>query len=124
MAKLPRPVIRPATRDDLDKLFGKGKFNLTCNAVVGLVRGKVVGGGGIAHTGGKLWAFCDLKPSAYRYKISIVRAASQVIEDAKARGAKRIWAEADPDKPMAVRWIMSLGFKPTELPRIFLWTAK
>lgn len=124
MAKLARPVIRTATRDDIDALFGKGKFTLTCTAIVGVVRGRVIGGGGIAYRAGELWAFCDLKPSAYRYKLSIVKIAARIIADAKANGARRIFAEADPEKPMAERWIKSLGFEPTAKPRIFQWIAK
>lgn len=123
MAKLSRPVIRPATREDVLRFF-KGWGALTVQAVVGVVRGHVVGIGGLAHIEGQLWAFSAFAPSARRYKISIVRAAAKVIADAKARGVKYIYAQADPKEPGAVRWMSSLGFRPTHQPGIYRWEWK
>ena len=121
--KLARPVIRPATRADLDKFYPPGKFKSTVTATVGLIRGKIIGCGGVAHVDGKTVAFCDFYPLARRYKVSIVRAAMKVIAEAKARH-RVIYTELDPDEPGAERWVKSLGFEPTMQPRIFRWIAK
>lgn len=127
MPRLPKPIIRPATREDIARFF-KGKYPFTSNAIVGVVRGRVIGIGGVGYVptteGRRLVAFCDLKPSARRYKVTLVKAAAQIIETAKANGAKYIYAEADPKEPGAVRWITSLGFKPTALARIYRWAWK
>lgn len=120
--KTARPVIRPATREDLDKFYnGKFRFQFTTIAMVGLVRGRVVGVGGVAYVDGKLVAFAEFKPSARRYKVTIVKAAILAIEQAKAAGARFIWARADPREPGAVRWMTSLGFKPTNMPQMYRW---
>jgi hypothetical protein len=82
--------------------------------MVGLLRGRIVGCGGVAYTGGMAFAFCDFKPSARRYKVTIVKAARAIID-------KVLWANVDPDEPGAVRWVTTLGFKPTRIPQIFMW---
>lgn len=122
-SSLVKPVIRVATKADLDRFYGKGKFTATTRAIVGLVRGRIVGCGGIAFVAGKVWAFCDLKPSAYRYKVSLVKAAAGVIAEARAQGIRIMWAEMDTTEPGAERWLRSMGFMPTSTPRIYRWMA-
>jgi hypothetical protein len=124
MSPLPKPVIRPATRADIEKLYPKGEFTATTRAMVGLVRGRPVGIGGIALVDGRLYAFAYFKKSARRYKVSIVKAAIGVIEEAKASGARFIYCETDPNEPGAVRWVTSLGFRPMHKPGVYRWTAK
>ena len=123
MRHFPTPVIRPATRADLDRFYGTGSLPVTVRAMVGLVDGEIVGCGGISEIDGILVAFCDFAPRARRYKLAIVKAASAVIAAAQADGARHIYAEADPDEPGAVRWMTSLGFRPTGQPRMYRWAA-
>src|SRR4051812_34574219 len=118
-----RPIIRRATRADLDAFYGPGRLPLTVRAMVGLVNGEIVGCGGISETEGALVAFSDFRPTARRYKLAIVKAAAQVIEQAKADGARCIFAEADPNEPGSVRWMTSLGFLPTGRPQLYRWAA-
>lgn len=120
---LGKVTIRPATADDIARFY-KGRYPFTATAIVGVVRGRIIGCGGVGQVDGRLVAFCNLKPSARRYKISLVKAAIGIIAEAKAGGAKYIWAEADPREPGAVRWLASLGFKPTTHPRLFRWAWK
>lgn len=121
---LPKPTIRPATQEDLDRFYGKGKFGLTTTAMVGLVNGRIVGCGGIVFSGGRVIAFCDFKRAARRYKVSIVKAARDVIARARANGIRVMYADLDPKEPGADRWVRSLGFEPTDKPRIYRWMAK
>jgi len=110
-----------ATRADLEKFYGKNNVRQTMTARVGLVRGRIVGCGGVAYVDGRAFAFCDLKPSARRYKISIVKAARDVIEKVRADGCRVMYAEADANEPGAVRWLTSLGFEPTMKSGLFRW---
>lgn len=123
MPRLPKPVIRPATRADIDKFY-KGEFPLTVTAMVGTVRGHIGACWGISQVNGRLIAFCDIRPWARRYKLTIAKSAIAFVKSAQANGARFIWTEADATEPGAARWIMSLGFKPTNHPHIYRWAAK
>lgn len=117
-----RPVIRPATRDDLIAFYGE-PLKQTVIANVGVVKGKIVGCGGAALVDGRVIVFCDFKPLARRYKISIVKAAWEVIKRLRDDGVRTMWADIDPKIDGAERWVRSLGFLPTEVPRLFRWVA-
>jgi hypothetical protein len=119
--KLAPVTIRPATRDDLEKYYRTKKIQYTQTAFVGVVRGRLVGCGGVAYAEGRVIAFCDLKPSARRYKMSIVRAAYKVIKHVQETGVKIMYAEANPDEPGAERWLTSLGFEQTTVRGIYSW---
>ena len=118
---LPRPIIRQATRADLEKFYGKGNVRQTMTARVGIVRGRIIGCGGLAYIDGKVIAFCDLKPSARRYKVSLVRAAREVIDTVRATGCRVMYAQLEPGEPGAMRWTASLGFEPTKEPGLVRW---
>lgn len=115
-----KPVIRPATREDIIAFHGK-PYPFTSRAVVGLVRGRRIAIGGVGDVDGRLFAFYAMKPSARRYKVSIVKAAAAVIEAVKADGAKFIWAIVDPKEPGSRRWVEAMGFKPTVTPHRYRW---
>jgi hypothetical protein len=83
-------------------------------AWAGELDGEIVALGGLAFSKGRWFAFCDLKPEARQFKMTIMRVAKRVLEDARERNIRFIYAEADPDEPKAVRWMQSLGFKPDE----------
>lgn len=120
---LSKPVIRPATAADIAKFY-KGTYRLTATAMVGTVRGRIGACWGISHVDGRLVLFCDVRPWARRYKLAIVKNAIAFVNTVKASGAKFIWTEADPNEPGAVRWILSLGFKPTRMPRMYRWAKE
>lgn len=120
VGRLGKPLIRPATAADIAAFF-KGTYGLTTTAMVGTVRGRIGACWGISHVNGRLCMFCNIKPWARRYKLTIAKQAKAFMDKAKAGGARYIWTEADPDEPGAERWILSLGFRPTNRPRIFRW---
>lgn len=121
MAIVHRPIIRQATRRDLEKFYGRDNVQQTMLAVVGIVRGRIVGCGGCAWVDGKVFVFCDLKPSARRYKVSIVKGAREIIEKVRSNGCRVMWAEVDDSEKNARRWVRSLGFKPTLKPNLYMW---
>lgn len=83
-------------------------------AWVGEVDGKIVGMGGLALSHGRWFAFCDLKDEARKYKMAIVRAGRDIMADARSMGIPFVYAEADVDEPMAMKWMRSLGFEIDE----------
>lgn len=119
-ASLPKPVIRPATREDVDQ-FSPGHAKPTVRAFVGEVDGKIIGIGGLARVDGRWFAFCDLSPAARAYKLSIVRLGRRIMADARKMGLAFVYAEPDLTEPNAKRWLASLGFEPTESPRLWKW---
>lgn len=83
-------------------------------AWVGEIDGRIIGMGGIASSHGRWFAFCDLKDEARKYKRAIVKAARTVMADARQMDVAFVYAEADPEEPMSVRWLQSLGFERDE----------
>lgn len=120
--RLARPVVRPATQADI-LAFYKKPLQQTVIAKVGVVRGRIIGCGGVAYIDGKAFVFFDLKPSARRYKVTIVKAAKQVIDEVRANGCRVMWADLDPDEVGAERWARSLGFEPTLKARLYRWQS-
>jgi hypothetical protein len=121
--KRSEPIARPATREDIDAFFGP-RAKPTMKAWVGELDGKPIGIGGLALVEGRWIAFCDLTPEARRYKRVIVRTAKLIMEEASRSGIRFVYAEADTEEPMALRWLGSLGFEPDERSgRLFRWEA-
>jgi hypothetical protein len=104
------PVIRPATRDDIERFKGDRDLGPSVKALVGEVDGNLIALGGLAYSAGKVVAFLDLKPEARKYKKSMHRAALQVMQMARAGGHRYVYASADPEEPSAERWLARLGF--------------
>lgn len=121
MSRLPRPVIRPATRADLEKFYRTKTIRQTLSARVGIVNGRIVGCGGVAWVDGRVFVFLDLKPSARRYKIALVKTAMDVIKDVRESGCRIMYAHCDFTEPGAKRWLERLGFKPTLKPGLYRW---
>ena len=120
--KLAPVTIRDATRADLTKFYGEPSKQ-TVIARVGIVRGRLVGCGGVAYVAGVPFVFCDLKPSARRYKVTIVKAAAALIDEIRAKGCRVMFADLDPDEQGAERWTKRMGFKPTAKPGRMKWLA-
>ena len=73
--------------------------------------GEMMGFGGLARIDGRWLAFCEVYEEGLKYKYKIARTAKRVMEDAKARGIKFVYADMDPEKDNAKRWAESLGFE-------------
>lgn len=80
-------------------------------AVVGDIDGRIVLMGGLAFSRGRWFAFLDITDEARPFKMTIARAAIRIFDEARKRGIRFVYAEADPNEPSAVRWLTSLGFK-------------
>lgn len=108
-----RPVIRRATRADLDTYYGPEPDRPTISAIVGELDGKLIGCGGFAHVKGILVAFCDLKDEARKYRVQLVREARKLVREMAATG-KVIYATADTREPNVEHWLRCMGFEPVE----------
>lgn len=116
-----QPVIRPATRDDIDRFRGEYELGPSVKALVGDLNGELIALGGLAYCGGKVVAFLDLKPEARKFKKSMHQAALMVMEMAKAGGHRFVYANAEPGEPTAERWLTRLGFVPVDGSGKFRW---
>lgn len=116
-----RVVVRPATREDFAAFDGRTPEH-TAWAVAGVVDGRVIGLGGFMRRQGWLFAFCDLTPEARKYKVTMVKTARRILDEARKSGRRYIYAIADPDEPGAERWLQSLGFEPVG-EGMFKWRA-
>lgn len=122
-SSLPPVTIRRATREDLEKFYRTKNIKQSRIADVGLVRGRIIGCGGVAFIDGMAFVFLDLKPSARRYKVSLVKAAWRIINEVRSKGCRVMYANLDPNEPGAERWVTSMGFLPTEEPGLYQWRA-
>lgn len=123
MRKSERPVIRPATKADLDAYYALHPQQAprpTVTAWVGYLGDEPIAVGGFAHVGGKLIAFFDEDPKARPFKITLVKAARKMVQTMAAKG-RVMYAQIDPKEPGATRWVKSLGFKETGIADIYQW---
>jgi hypothetical protein len=108
-----RPIVRRATKVDLDAYYGPEPDRPTISAVVGELDGKLIGCGGFAHVKGILVAFCDLKDEARKFRVQLVREARKLVAEMAATG-KVIYATADMSEPHVEHWLRVMGFEPVE----------
>jgi N-acetylglutamate synthase-like GNAT family acetyltransferase len=109
-----KPVIRKATKQDIDEFadsINVPRASQTVRAWVGEVDGEVLGIGGFARHQGRWIAFCDLKDKARTYKMTIVKTARMIMDEAQKSGIKFAYATVDPEEANAVRWMESMGFE-------------
>jgi len=104
-----KPVIRPATADDLAR-FRPGETWPTVKATVGEVDGAPVAIGGLAFVGGRVIAFLEMDDGARPYKLSLFREMTRIMNEAKASGLRLIYATPDPNEPTAEALLTRLGF--------------
>lgn len=118
-------VIRPATRADIEA-FSDMPDKPTIRAYVAEMDGKVIGMGGMAFQKGRWIAFCDLTPESRKLKVSIVKTAGRIMDDAMKSGVRFVYAQPDLNEPGAIRWLERLGFEPD--PRsgglLYRWSSK
>lgn len=99
--------LRPANREDLDQFE---HYRPTVEATVAELDGKLIAVGGFAFLQGMVFLFLELKPEARRFKVTMHRMALAMIEKAKRRGFKFVYAQTDGTEPTAPRWLARLGF--------------
>lgn len=119
MKSLPRPVIRRATRADLEKFYRTKTIRQTLSAKVGIVNGRIIACWGLAWIDGVVFVFFDWKASALRYRVTMIKAGRALMDEAREMGIKVMWAQRDPTEPGAGKWLHCLGFKPTLKPGLY-----
>lgn len=103
--------VEPATQEDIHA-FAQDASAPTMKAWVGKVDGKPVALFGLARNmDGRWWAFFDITDEARPYKVTIVKTARTVMDEARKMGLRFVYAFPDPKEPMAVRWMERLGFE-------------
>lgn len=119
------PVIRPATKADIDQLIDEPlPWRVRAYAVED--GGKLLGVGGFAYQPNDTIAAFVLKaPGAERYKVALHRAGLMAMREARNLGYRRIVALAEKTNPAAERWLARLGFKQVmvDKERAWVWEA-
>lgn len=118
------PIIRPATRADIEA-YSSQPDKMSIRALAMELDGRIIGLGGIALSGGRWLAFCDLKPEARRYKMRIARAARRFLADARRGGIRYIYAGRDEAELRSLAWLTSLGFSlDPKSQTLYRWSSK
>jgi len=107
----PEPTIEPATPEDIGK-FSMGQGWPTMRAWVGRLEGEPIALFGLARgTDARWYAFFDITDKARPFKKAIVRTGKMLMEEARNMGLRYVYAQADEEEALAVRWLKSLGFE-------------
>lgn len=119
------PIIRPATRADIDQLISEPlPYRIRAYAVED--NGKLLGVGGFAYQPHDTIAAFVLKaPGSEKYKLALHRAGLMAMREARELGFRRIVALAEKTNPAAERWLARLGFKQVmiEGAKAWVWEA-
>ena len=102
--------MRPATAEDIAH-FSDMEVTPTIRGWVAEQDGELLGIAGFARARGRWWAFFDITDKLRAHKKFIVKSGKKFIEEAQRQGVRYLYAEADPNEPLAVRWMESLGFE-------------
>jgi hypothetical protein len=120
---MPKLTVRRATAEDLAS-FSDDRNKPTTICWCGDLDGEIIALGGFAIVRGRYYAFCDLRPEAGPYKMTLMRTARRAMNEAKARGVKFIYAQADLSEKNPVAWLRSLGFEvDPRSPHLYRWKA-
>lgn len=121
----PEKYIGPATDDDLD-FFSRGQEWPTVRAWVAKLDGVPVALFGLARAVDARWyAFFDITDAARPYKMTIVKTARMVMDEAQRMGLRYVYAVPDDREPLAMRWMQTLGFRPDPRSHILMrWENK
>jgi len=91
--------------------------------IIGFVRGKPVGVGGVAHVRGYRYAFIDIQRSARIYKKEIYWAIKEEFQRYRELKVPAIFAEVDQFEEGAERLFTKLGFRPYNAnQQYWVWT--
>jgi len=105
------PSVEPATPDDISK-FSMGQGWPTMRAWVSKEEDEPIALFGLARGADARWyAFFDITDKARAHKKTIVRTGKMLMDEARKMGLQYVYAQADENEPLAVRWMKSLGFK-------------
>lgn len=113
--------IMPTTAEDCKALLEQiPTFRI--RAMTAHVDGKPVAIGGLTYLpGGNVIAFLEGYDAVKRWPVTMHKAVRRGLEEAKARGVRRIVAIADGAVEAAPRWLERLGFQPTAQDGVYLW---
>lgn len=117
------PNIRQASREDIERFRSDRELGPSVTAFVAELDGELIAMWGLGYSGGKVIAFCDLKPEARKFKKTMHRAALRLMGRARMAEHRFIYASADPNEPTAERWLTRLGFVPVDGTGTFRWSA-
>jgi hypothetical protein len=114
-----RPILSIATEADFAEytrmLFGQpSPVPMRTRAFVARLDGRILGIGGIGFMpDGTRIAFCDLTKEAYKFPVTMHKAARRTMDLAMKLGIKRLVATTETNHPAAHRWLARLDFAPT-----------
>jgi N-acetylglutamate synthase-like GNAT family acetyltransferase len=115
------PVIRPATRADIDQLIDE-PLPWRVRALAMEHDGKLLAVGGFAYQPGDvIAAFLLRTPEAAKYKVTLHRAGMVAMKEAKEAGYRRVVALAEKTNPAAERWLARFGFKQVMIDQEKAW---
>ena len=124
-----KPILRPATREDIAKatahLYGERRDPpVRILAYAGEVDGRVICVGGVAfYPGGVRIAFCDIDNEGRSYPVSLHRGAKMVMDAARRFGVQRILVCQSGMHEKTPRWLAHLGFRPEDFGGeiVYVW---
>lgn len=121
-----RVVLRPTVAADLPLCIGE-PLPHRIRAITAVAGDRVIGIGGIGYRpDGSVIAFVQMDDEARKYPAAIHRAGVMAMAMIRDTGVPLVVAEAQPGNPAAERWLLRLGFKPTEISghKAFVWTRE
>lgn len=114
-------VLRDARLSDFTDICG-GPPDYRVRAFTAELDGKPIGLGGLALLPDGTWAaFVHVTEGARRFKIALHKAGLRTLQEARARGIRRLVALAEPGVEPAERWLMRLGFEPVNVGDKIAW---
>lgn len=120
---LARVILRPTRPEDLPHVIGE-PLPYRIWAITGELDGRVLGVGGLTfHPDKVVRVFAALTDDARRYKVTLHKAALQVLAMARGAGYRRLGTFADPRIAPAEAWLRRLGFHPYTVDdvTVYIW---
>ena len=105
-------TVRPASRVDLERFYGKREFPSVI-ARTFVVGGEPVGVVGICKDGARWVAFADIETAARAHPMTVVRETRKLkkyLDDVV--GVRKMYAIADLKEPTSHKWLTNEGFMP------------
>lgn len=108
-----KPTVSLATEDDIARFYGGIQFNARWHAKA-MRKGRLIAGiGGVIETEPGVW-FGFLEVPAHLRRPSLYRQVVQVLDEAKALGAREVRTWCDKSIPRAGAMMRRLGFVRTD----------
>lgn len=118
-----RVTFRPTTTSDIPFLTDR-PLPSRIQAITAEIEGRIIGLGGFAfQCDGTVIAFAEISPEARKYPMAIHRAGLMAMDLITKTRRSMVVAEAQPGNPAAERWLLRLGFEPTEIMgrKAYVW---